>query len=667
MTDQQEHFPPRSLAWHFEAPDGFRGEFGWMCGYSADPHFMNDAVERFLRWTKSQRARAGEVRLALMLDPGNPQIAPADVPGVIHVGMRAQQKPFHLLHAKVAVLGFRDESMGDDWIVRLIVATGNWTDGTLEQSLDLVWTVDVASADLVHGGEDVSQACADVAAGWNLLDWLRAHFDTRPLTVVPDGRRETATTIAMQRFNSWMDRVASHGKHVTPRLADNRTQSLLQQLPGLVARAVGATRRNYLGMGSGFFEGGGASTQIPSVLQSIVQSLYNEGQVTSSPEVDVFVNPTACQAVAGAFDAFKQQDWSVRPASRPSFYGEGERSLHAKFIFSANSRDNSDRCNSPWLYLGSGNLTHQGFTEAISPRGGNLEAGVVFDPGELYWASSRSRPPTRWVGNRLPVQWQSIVDDPAGLSAGSEMAERPGDYFAPPVSCMAWADCEGGGWLKPLGDEGNDSFNLLHTDGQPLSRDEDKGFNWTGPRPRQVRICWMVGGESVEADIPVMDAFGRVAAAALPAIDVEEAWWQLAEFPSPPDDEGTAPDGDQETSGVDSDPASMRPESGSSYPVRQMMELIERVADKQTRLSQADWIAWCTRLEQCLSQAAGADVVRYMREMGLNPLSPLWQAPFRPDFALDGATPDGLRYEGVLERVEHVWQVAGFAPIGETA
>ena len=38
---------PPSLAQHFDAPDGYQGEFGWVCGFSADAAFMDDAAERF--------------------------------------------------------------------------------------------------------------------------------------------------------------------------------------------------------------------------------------------------------------------------------------------------------------------------------------------------------------------------------------------------------------------------------------------------------------------------------------------------------------------------------------------------------------------------------------------------------------------------------------------
>src|SRR5215207_9116290 len=128
-------FKPCSLAQLFDPPDGYHGIFGWICGYSADAGFLEDAAERFSGLTKAQRAHQGRMVLAVMLDPGNPQILPSEVPGVLHLPVKSPKLPFRLLHAKVAVLGFQRP---DGFLVRVIVTTGNWTRQTLEESLDLV-------------------------------------------------------------------------------------------------------------------------------------------------------------------------------------------------------------------------------------------------------------------------------------------------------------------------------------------------------------------------------------------------------------------------------------------------------------------------------------------------------------------------------------------------
>ena len=103
----------------------------------------------------------------------------------------------------------------------------------------------------------------------------------------------------------------------------------------------------------------------------------------------------------------------------------------------------------------------------------------------------------------------------------------------------------------------------------------------------------------------------------------------------------------------------------ANYPVRQMMQLVENIAAKQISVSKADWVTWCTRLEQCLIQAAGSKVLEEFLHLNLNPLSPLWHSPFRPAFASNTETAEGLRYESVLKRVEAAWNVAGLSRFGD--
>ncbi|MBC7390923.1 MAG: hypothetical protein H7329_17075 [Opitutaceae bacterium] len=82
------------------------------------------------------------------------------------------------------------------------------------------------------------------------------------------------------------------------------------------------------------------------------------------------------------------------------------------------------------------------------------------------------------------------------------------------------------------------------------------------------------------------------------------------------------------------------------------MELVEKIADKQTGIAQRDWKIWCNRLEQCLFQTRDSKVYELFNEMNLNPLSPLRQEPFRPEYAKDNSTGEGRYYEMVLDKIE---------------
>ncbi len=288
MSKVNSTFKPPSLAQHFEPPDDYCSCFGWLCGYSADIGFLDDALERYTRRTHSQRAYEGRIQVALMLDPSNPQIGPIDVPGVLHLPL-VGARPFRLLHAKVALLGFRHLSDTKQWRLRLIVSTGNWTRDTLERSLDLAWRIDLAREDLNVEDDAVAQACADIAAAWKMLDWVRSRCDCRALSVrradLQGFRSEPAT------LEKWIEKAINRGKGGSPHFFDNRHNSLLNQLPEMVKTHGSDTARNYLGMGSGFYESSEARDEVPSVLKRIVAGLLKAELLTKQAEIDVFVNP----------------------------------------------------------------------------------------------------------------------------------------------------------------------------------------------------------------------------------------------------------------------------------------------------------------------------------------------------------------------------------------
>ncbi len=653
-----------TLAQHFETPEDHLGCFGWVCGYSADAEFLNTAAELFTRQTQAQRASLGNTALALMLDPGNPAISFIDAPGVAHLPIRTlADKPFTLLHAKVALLGFRHQDDSARWTVRLIVSTGNWTRQTMEESLDLAWCIDVHSDELDAANADVQQRCADIEAAHALFSALVPTFDTRILHA-RGSAHPSDTAVAMSRLDALLSLCARHSGKVAPRFFDNRRKSLLSQLGARIRNTGTAVQRNCLAMGSGYYETAATPGLAPTVLTDIVASLQAEGLLTASPSLDVFVNPDACQAVAQSVDAMTRAGFKVSAPGQPEaiFGGGARRTLHAKFLFSANYRQDSNNCSSAWLYLGSGNLTKPGFAKAMHPHAGNLEAGVVFAPPPLFWYDLPGTPPEQAVTNVLPVQWNSQLEANIGLTAGGDMPDRPDQYIAPPTAWMLWDETgTSAGLLSP--DHGAADFDVLDPTGQACAKASD-GFLWPASRPRQVTVRWTADGQARTAEVPVVDPFGRIAATALSQLDLTEAWWQLASFPMPPDNEedASADDG-QEAGNTRRTPGNARP-GVTGYPIRDMMQLIEQLAARQTRIAEADWAAWCCRLEQTLMRAADSHTVQVFRELELNPLSPLQAAPFRPDFAESGDTLAGQVYEAVLARIEQAWQVNGLPAIG---
>jgi hypothetical protein len=652
---------PSSLAQLFQPPEHFIGHFGWICGYSADACFLNDAVERFTLRTAGQRAFEGQISLAVMLDPSNPQITPVEIPGVLHCPLSSAAK-FVLLHAKVALLGFRHTTDSTLWRLRLIVSTGNWTRETLEQSLDLAWQIELSNEDLKQRGDVVQQACSDFRAAWDLLDTVRKSFDTRALTAEAFHHTEYPTAKASDWLQLRLAEVAAYGKRRKPRFMDNRKESFLSQLPERIQRQCGETSRNYLAMGSGFYESPSGTGEIPSVLRKIVDSLLKNNLLARNADINVFVNPEACQAVAAAAGAIEDAGWKLRPPQKPKSSLD-EPFLHAKFLFGASYRENSGYCNSPWVYLGSGNLTNPGFANSASTHGGNLEAGVVFLPEPLLWEKSRRHSTEPSVSDLLPIQWAQEIEHPnKALSAGAEMPAPIVRFKVAPISYLLW---------RPEGEVGclhclqppEASLSVLDPFGLPCLITPDNNFEWRGPCPQQVRIRWIEDEKEQYSTVPVIDQFGRVAATPLRKMHLDEVWEQLVNFPVPPDDEETSPEHDEgllKTFG----PGSLTPLTKAAYPIRQMMQFVENIAARQTAIAQADWGTWCNRLEQCLIQAADSEIIETFRSIKLNPLSPLKHSPFRPDFAENAGTNEGERYEVAIQRVEVAWKVAGLPALG---
>lgn len=673
---KRSSLPSSSLAGHFDAPDDYVGHFGWICGYSADAFFLDEAATRFTRLVPSQRACAGRIFLAMMLDPGNPVIH--NVPGVAHLLFAPDRtRPFRLLHAKVALLGFRHQTEAGRWRLRLLVSTGNWTRQTVEESLDLIWRLDIAEQELADAGASLESGCADMKAAWGLLTWLQNFFDTRVLTAAV-GDHVSISAEAMQDMQGWLQACADKADGPA-RFFDSRSASLLAQILQKLEEH-GTKKRSYIALGSGFFEspekGGNKGKAVEDLVPlRIVRSLQQRKMLTESPEVDIFVEPCACQALADAsvVRSLQERDVVLRRAVTPAaVFGESaiSRTLHAKFIFSANSgRKDSNRCLSSWLYLGSGNLTRAGFLHKGSAQGGNLEAGVVLFPQEdLYWWQKKNIPPDQVVTHLLPVQWEDegMIADAGSLRSGPDKQARPGPFFAPPIAWLFWDGSDDQGQLRvPDEQDCLAMLCVLDAAGSPCSVMSPGVYVWPAARPRFVRIHWDGDEGPQEADIPVMDGYGRLAATDLPALDLDEVYGQLVDFPMLPELEGEDVDGEGDVRAPVSGRSPDGGGAGPEYPIRQMMELLENIAIRQTGIDARDWSHWCTRLEQILGQARDCSVVMYFRDkLALNPLHPLYEACFRPSFAEDDTSPYGRRYEEALRRIEVLWKVAGFPPLG---
>ena len=651
----------RSLLHHFEAPEHYMGNFGWLCGYSADCVFLDQAAERFTRQTNAQRAYQGQISLALMLDPAHAAIKLSDAPGVAHLLFKTEKKkPFALLHAKVAILGFRHEKNPEQWRVRLLVSTGNWTIQTLTESIDLFACIECSSEDMEQNPSWLEQNCSDINAAWKMLKWLSNFFDTRILSAHLGPQKISLTALSIQWLENCLNSVAGcFNAKTTSRFFDNRKKSLLTQLVPLINLHGSSVKRNYLGMGSGFFESSNAEGQLPSVLSMITSTLQEANLLTARPEIDIFVNPAACQAVAKGFSALYAAGYCVRAAEANSeLFGNTPRFLHAKFIFSANFRDYASRCSSFWVYLGSGNLTGPGFAKPMSASVGNLEAGIVLSPEKDITRKAD-------IADFLPVQFDSEFSEFKELSQGLPMQLLDDGPTAPPIAWLCWQVIDNECFLYSP-EQIEQTIILLSPDGAECESPKRGLWRWISQEPKEVTIQWTTAGQVQSSILPVLDELGRLAASPLPELNLDEILWQLASFPCLDMYEDMSLEPSEYSVGNSSKPSpKATTEVGATvYPIRRMMDLVEQIASKQIEIHRQDWLLWCTRLEQSLLQVANDSVIKVFKELHLNPLSPLYEAAFLPEYAEQASSPEGANYRDMLARIEVTWGVIGLRKIG---
>jgi hypothetical protein len=309
--------------------------------------------------------------------------------------------------------------------------------------------------------------------------------------------------------------------------------------------------------------------------------------------------------------------------------------------------------------LGSGNLTNPGFANAAHRERGNLEAGVVTSVEGVRWAELADRLPMDELNGSSSLAVEQVAQ-------GLEMEERPDAFSAAPVSFLQ-ARREGESCWLVAPSEPVLPFAVLQPTGEPSVYEPGRGCSWSGTPPRQVRVRWSELGRTWEADVPVVDEFGRIAGLVLQKLNLDDAWSQLADFPLPPPDEDLLDRDDGPSTEESAVRTAATGAPSSRYATREIMTLVENIATLQERLDASDWRAWCRRFEQTLTLARESEGAQLCRAFSMNLLSPLRRAEFRPTFAEDASTTEGQLYEEALRNVELAWGVRELPELGVRA
>ena len=554
----------------FMPPEGCFGDFGLVCGFTATPQVLGQIRRSFI----------GEMARPVLAAFIHPTVnAVSDIPGLAWMWMRKQG--YSLLHAKVALLGFRGQG-GDGYVIRLAVSTGNWTQDPLTDSIDLFWSVDVdcTAAD--------PQDVADLRAAWAMFDWLRARADCSLIERDYDGERPDA------RLRAAIAELPATRR--TPRFIDSRAQALNVQV---VERLGSASKADRLILGSGYFEAEGEDGGVPERLR---MALLQGKLLRQDARLDLFLNPQSCQGLAPRAQVLENAGWTMRRAMS-DLHGPDAR-LHAKFALLARG----DRQASGRIYLGSGNLSRPGF-ETAANAGGNLEAGVIVDlPEGLDWRGRKG------IRRLLPIQFDDTVA-PSALQAGEDFTRPEEPDAPPPVSWLIWHR----GMLSAPGDL---AVAVLGPDGAPLATP----CPWPAPAPSVITLAQ--GGWR----LPVI-AEGVLVIPPPPEMTVEDVLAGLGSFPEPPDRD--RPEDGPEGGEAMAEAADAPGAPPATYAIRRMMGLLVRLGETQAGIDPRDWQRWCRELRQNLCAIAAQEqaMLGFFRSAGANPLPVLADPRLCPDGA----------------------------------
>lgn len=587
----------------FMPPEDCYGDFGLMCGFTATRQVLGQIRRTF----------TGETARPVLAAFIHPTVnAISDVPGLAWMWMRLEARSYNLLHAKVALLGFRKRG-GDGYVIRLAVSTGNWTQDPLTGSIDLFWLIDLDTA------APDAQDAADIRAAHEMFGWLRERADCALIEHRFDGHRPDALLEAAI--------TALPAASVTPRFIDSRNQALFPQVVGRLGMKKKADR---LILGSGYFESDGdGAAGLPERLR---RALVQEKSLTRTAALDLFLNPTSCQGLAARAGALIDAGWNLR-SPRSVLHGADGR-LHAKFVVLASGETEA----TGRVYLGSGNLSRNGF-ELAADAGGNLEAGVVVDlPPGLKWPLRRNT--RNSISGVLPIQFTETVTLEA-LQSGESFVRPEEPESLPPVSWLIWDE-------GVLSAPENKHVVVTGADGA----EANTPCPWPAPAPAIVTLA--EGGWR----LPVISSEALVVARPSD-MSVEDILASLGSFPEPGDADSEDEGEEGEEPLTDASDTTEAPPA--AYPIRRMMELLVRLCETQARLDPRDWQRWCRELQQNLCAIAPREkpMLEFFRKARANPLPALADPRMRPE----GASPELLA--GALSAVALAWGLNDYPSLWE--
>ena len=660
MTDT-DHDPTGSLADAFAPPrDDLVGVAALLCGLSASTRFLDQAMTRFTGLGRIGRDRQGRLCTVLYLDPHlNPRhsvIKPGDVAGLYQAFPKPEEKwhpRFELMHAKVALLGFASSAGGKPTQFRVIVSTGNWTESAASRDLDLVWRCDV------EGPNAADEDRADLKSAVRFFRTLSEYFE--PIAGLFDELTETASAMA------------GPAKLANGRFLSSFDDPLLPQIVKRLEKTHKVSRRNFIACGSGFFEQGDGAE--PEVLKQIISRLSKAGvsAATPSPENKLLViNIGTCGAV---LPWLRDQGldnpggWTICTPADPraeTLNNAPRTSLHGKFIFLAAMRN--DTLSNGWLYLGSGNLSRQGFLRGASgsSKPGNVEAGVVVHVDEHIERDDLSDrlPIGEPLSGELPDESEKEEDEEDGLGA----IRQP-----PPV--IAFQATGSGREVRALWSSNQiDAFVTSET-GVTLELPvgtELVVLPGDGLLPQTVMVGEAAAPKEAGQWVPVFAEDGSYCRSPYPPMGFDDLLGRLKVYPN-----GQAEEDDEDD---DSGSSFDEPETGvekglsgsqsadvldrHSLPIHRAMHLVETVAMGNQNVSKDHLRGRASNIRTLLIEGVKPELVREWQQLGINFLDCLCRPGFAPPATLDDSKLHDL-YANSIHKVAEAWGLSDLPILGD--
>ena len=625
---KEEIFDKKPLSELFCPPEGSTGVFGLICGLSAEEAFMDSVLEQFTNQNRKRRLIFGKCFLTLFLDPRN---KPMSLPGIYSPWLLENKWPNKntLMHAKMALLGFgmNLESKTPDYY-RLIVSTGNWTKEAVNKSINIVWYCDFDT----KSKDNQRQSSKDINEAVEFCEKLTEYYcwGSNADTGIIDIKKRLDTF-----FEGIINAIKPPERGYKSRFISSLKQKQVKINENFREDSIGANvidkfissgiRRNFIVCGSGFFEqtkSDGKDQPEPEVLINLIKILTEKGILAKSHEKWLVINPETSGA-AGQWIKNKSKegkkeeiDWDLPRAKHPF---EKIESLHAKYIYIANHNKGTGSLTSGLLYLGSGNLSMQGF--ALGPgTGGNIEAGVIIETKDFNLRES--------LCSHLGIDPENFLDpeklpDKIEDETNEDNLKDKTFQNAPPIlSCIFKNNAGVLIWTW------NDtSYLYVSLDGKMINSDMDQMPVEEGiDLSMGIKLKAKKNVNDYEWTIPVFMENGRFCLFPQKIMSCEEILEELEDFHlNSVENDDESDDGRDEsdvpresTGNSQGDDISDLRNQYHDYPLNFATSIVEKIASQNQLITESQIDDWCDSLRRILLEGVGKNMQGKLDSLGIN-------------------------------------------------